>query len=111
MPYGTMGGEGQPQTQAAVLTRYAYFGQSLQHAISAPRWLLGRTWGEESTSLKLESRIDPSVVDALREAGHAVEVVGAFEEMMGHAGAIVHHPHGVIEGAADPRSDGGVAAF
>ena len=53
----------------------------------------------------------PSVVDALREAGHAVEVVGAFEEMMGHAGAIVHHPHGVIEGAADPRSDGGVAAF
>ena len=111
MPYGTMGGEGQPQTQAAVLTRYAYFGQSLQHAISAPRWLLGRTWGEESTSLKLESRIDPSVVDALREAGHAVEVVGAFEEMMGHAGAIMHHPHGVIEGAADPRSDGGVAAF
>ena len=31
--------------------------------------------------------------------------------MMGHAGALVHHPSGVIEGAADPRSDGGVAAF
>ena len=111
MPYGAMGGEGQPQTQAAVLTRHAYFGRSLQQAVSAPRWLLGRTWGEESTTLKLESRIDLSVVDALREAGHAVEVVGAFEEMMGHAGALVHHPHGVIEGAADPRSDGGVAAF
>ena len=109
MPYGTMGGEGQPQTQAAVLTRYGYFGQGLRQAIEAPRWLLGRTWGEESTSLKLESRIDPAVVEALREAGHAVEVVGAFEEMMGHAGALVHHPHGVIEGAADPRGDGGVA--
>ena len=111
MPYGTMGGEGQPQTQAAVLTRYAYFGRPLQEAVSAPRWLLGRTWGEESTTLKLESRIDSSVVEALRSAGHEIEVVGAFDEMMGHAGALVHHPRGVIEGAADPRSDGGVAAF
>ena len=111
MPYGTMGGEGQPQTQAAVLTRYAYFGQRLQEAVSAPRWLLGRTWGEESTTLKLESRIDAAVVEALRSAGHEIEVVGAFDEMMGHAGALVHHPRGVIEGAADPRSDGGVAAF
>ena len=111
MPYGTMGGEGQPQTQAAVLTRYARFDQGLQEAVSAPRWLLGRTWGEESTTLKLESRIDSSVVEALRSAGHEIEVVGAFDEMMGHAGALVHHPHGVIEGAADPRSDGGVAAF
>ena len=111
MPYGTMGGEGQPQTQAAVLTRYASFGQSLQRAVSAPRWLLGRTWGEESTTLKLESRIDTAVVDALRTAGHDVETVGAYDETMGHAGALVHHPSGVIEGAADPRSDGGVAAF
>ena len=111
MPYGTMGGEGQPQTQAAVLTRYAFFGHDLQTAVSAPRWLLGRTWGEESTTLKLESRFDSGVIDALREAGHAVEVVGAFDERMGHAGALVHHPHGMIEGAADPRSDGGVAAF
>ena len=111
MPYGTMGGEGQPQTQAAVLTRYAYFGRSLQTAISAPRWLLGRTWGEESTTLKLESRIDSSVVRALASAGHDVEVVGAFDEVMGHAGALVRHPNGVIEGASDPRSDGGVAAY
>ena len=111
MPYGTMGGEGQPQTQAAVLTRYACFGRPLQDAVNAPRWLLGRTWGEESTTLKLESRLDSGVVDALGLAGHDVEVVGAFDEMMGHAGALVRHPDGVIEGAADPRSDGGVAGF
>ena len=111
MPYGTMGGEGQPQTQAAVLTRYGYFGRPLQEAVSAPRWLLGRTWGEESTTLKIESRFDSGLVVALGLAGHEVETVGAFDERMGHAGALVHHPHGVIEGAADPRSDGGVAAF
>ena len=111
MPYGTMGGEGQPQTQAAVLTRYAYFGRPLQEAVSAPRWLLGRTWGEESTTLKLESRIDRGVAVALGLAGHRIETVDAFDERMGHAGALVRHPDGMIEGAADPRSDGGVAGF
>ncbi|KRC12012.1 gamma-glutamyltransferase [Hydrogenophaga sp. Root209] len=110
MPYGTMGGEGQPQTQAAVFTRYARFGQGLQQAVTAPRWLLGRTWGDETTSLKLESRFDPALVDALKAAGHTVEVFDEpFSDTMGHAGALVRHPNGVIEGAADPRSDGVVA--
>ena len=111
MSYGTMGGEGQPQTQGAIFSRYARFGQDLQAAITAPRWLLGRTWGSDSTTLKLESRIAPAVVEALAAAGHPVEVVGAFEEMMGHAGAIVRHPDGRLEGATDPRSDGAVAAL
>lgn len=110
MPFGTMGGEGQPQTQAAVFTRYARFGQGLQQAVSAPRWLLGRTWGDVSTSLKLESRFTPEVVQALRDAGHQVELLAdAFSDTMGHAGALVRHPQGLIEGAVDPRSDGAVA--
>lgn len=110
MPYGTMGGEGQPQTQAAVFTRYARFGQSLQQAVTAPRWLLGRTWGDVSTSLKLENRFAPALVASLKAAGHHVELLDeAFSDTMGHAGALVRHPNGVIEGAADPRSDGAVA--
>ncbi len=106
MVYGTMGGEGQPQTQAAVFTRHVVYGQDLQASISAPRWLLGRTWGQATQSLKVESRFDPALVDALRALGHEVEVYGAYDETMGHAGAIVAHPGGVIEGASDPRSDG-----
>ena len=110
MPYGTMGGEGQPQTQAAVFTRYARFGQELQQAVSAPRWLLGRTWGDVSTTLKLENRFDPALVAALRAAGHQVELLNeTFSDTMGHAGALVRHPDGLIEGAVDPRSDGTVA--
>ncbi|MDX2289128.1 MAG: gamma-glutamyltransferase family protein [Hyphomicrobiaceae bacterium] len=115
MPYGTMGGEGQPQTQAAVYTRHVMFGQSLQQAVSAPRWLLGRTWGSESTNLRIESRFPPDVISALKAAGHDVEVVGPFEEAMGHAGALVLHRSGrtagTIEGAADPRGDGRPAGF
>jgi gamma-glutamyltranspeptidase/glutathione hydrolase len=80
--------------------------------VSAPRWLLGRTWGDVSTSLKLENRFDPALVAALREAGHVIEVLPeAFSDTMGHAGALVRHANGVIEGATDPRSDGSVAAL
>jgi oxamate amidohydrolase len=110
MSYGAMGGEGQPQTQAAIFTRHVLHGQDLQSAITAPRWLLGRTWGVENNNLKIESRFDPAVAKELAALGHDVEIVGAFEEIMGHAGAIVRHPDGLIEGASDPRSDGVVAA-
>ncbi|HVY34660.1 MAG TPA: gamma-glutamyltransferase family protein [Caulobacteraceae bacterium] len=106
MAYGNMGGEGQPQSQAAIFSRYAMFGEDLQDAITAPRWLLGRTWGEDSTSLKLESRFDPELVNALRQAGHSVELAPAFTDMMGHAGALVRWADGTLEGASDPRSDG-----
>lgn len=111
MVYGTMGGEGQPQTQAAVFSRYAMFGQGLQAAITAPRWLLGRTWGEESVSLKLENTFPPALIEQLRAAGHQVELVGAFSNTMGHAGAVVRRADGWMEGASDPRSNGAAAGF
>ncbi|MFN4278138.1 MAG: gamma-glutamyltransferase family protein [Ferrovibrio sp.] len=111
MVYGTMGGEGQPQTQSALFTRYAMFGQGLQQAITAPRWLLGKTWGENSVTLKLESRFDPALVAALKAAGHDVEILEDFTGTMGHAGAIVQYADGVLEGATDPRSDGAAAGF
>ncbi|HEX6959900.1 MAG TPA: gamma-glutamyltransferase family protein [Ferrovibrio sp.] len=111
MVYGTMGGEGQPQTQAAVFSRYAMFGQGLQAAITAPRWLLGKTWGENSVTLKLESRFPRELVTELKAAGHEVELLEDFTGTMGHAGAIVRHPDGVLEGAGDPRSDGGAVGF
>ena len=111
MVYGTMGGDGQPQTQAAVFTRHVVFGQSLQTAVTAPRWLLGRTWGQSTDTLKLEARFSPALVAELVARGHEVDVLLPFDETMGHAGALVRHPDGTLEGASDPRSDGGVAAY
>ena len=110
--YGTMGGDGQPQTQAAVFTRHVLFRQPLDKAIDAPRWLLGRTWGSTHTNLRMESRFDGNLIDRLMSAGHDVQVLDdAYSDTMGHAGAVVLHPDGTLEGAHDPRSDGGAAGL
>lgn len=111
MVYGTMGGDGQPQTQAAVFSRYAVFGQPLQQAVTAPRWLLGRTWGDSSDSLKVEGRFEPAVLAALQALGHEVEVLTPFSETMGHAAAAVRWPDGSFEGAFDPRGNGAAAGY
>jgi len=111
MVYGAMGGDGQPQTQAAVFTRYARFEQPLSQAVAAPRWLLGRTWGAETTTLKVESDFEPDVIAALRSAGHDIELIVPCNDLTGHAGAVVRRADGVFEGASDPRSDGSAAGF
>ena len=106
LPYGSMGGDGQPQFQAQILTRYRA-GQGLAAAVDAPRWLFGKTWGAGSTSLKLESRFDPSLLERLDAAGHPVEESGlAYSEGFGHAGMLVKHAKGQVEAVHDPRSDG-----
>lgn len=111
LAYGTMGGDGQPQTQAALLTRYVFFGRSLADAISQPRWLLGKTWGNSSPSLKLEGRFSADIENQLNTLGHNTERVSDYSEAMGHAGAVVFHPSGQMEGASDPRSDGAALAI
>ena len=108
--YGTMGGDGQPQTQAALFSRHVLYGQPLDQAIDAPRWLLGRTWGSPHTNLRMEARFGGNLVERMRSAGHDVEVLDeAYSDTMGHAGAVVLHPDGTLEGAHDPRADGGAA--
>jgi gamma-glutamyltranspeptidase/glutathione hydrolase len=108
--YGCMGGDGQPQTQSAVFTRYAQFRQSLPEALDRPRWVLGRTWGAPRTALRLEPRFDERLVEALAAAGHDIDLLSEpRSDVMGHAGAVVLHPNGTCEGGHDPRADGGAA--
>lgn len=104
--YGTQGGEGQPQTQTALVTRMVDYGMSPQEAVSEPRWLWGRTWGETNRDLRLEKRIAGEAVEALKKAGHSVKVVKDWDGIMGHAHAIAVDEKGFRTGAADPRCDG-----
>ncbi|TBR37929.1 gamma-glutamyltransferase [Marinomonas agarivorans] len=110
MSYGTMGGEGQPQTQAALFSRYVYQQHSLSDAIRSGRWLLGRTWGEESHNLKMEADLAAEIGTDLLARGHDLVAVHANNELMGHAGAVVCHTDGSTSAATDPRSDGQAVA-
>jgi oxamate amidohydrolase len=108
--YGTMGGEGQPQTQAALVTRMVDRGLGPQAAVEAPRWLYGRTWGEATESLRLEERFGDDVRGSLRARGHEVSVVEAWSDLMGHAQVIRVDPDG-LTGASDPRADGAAVGY
>jgi gamma-glutamyltranspeptidase/glutathione hydrolase len=110
MAFGCMGGDGQPQTQSAVFTRYIEFGEPLPQALDRPRWVLGRTWGAPRTALRLEPRFDDALIEALIAAGHDIEMLAEpYSDVMGHAGAVILHPDGTCEGGHDPRADGGAA--
>jgi gamma-glutamyltranspeptidase len=103
--YGAMGGEGQPQTQAALVTRLVDRGLGPQAAAEAPRWLFGRTWGEPTKALRLESRFPETVAARLRERGHQVQVVEPWSDLMGHAQVVALDADGLRAGS-DPRADG-----
>ena len=105
MAYGTMGGDAQPQIQAALFTRHVLYRQPLDEAIDRPRWYVGRTWGLTQGNLVVEARIDGNLADRLLSAGHEL----SFADAIGHAGAVVLHPDGSMEAAHDPRADGGAA--
>jgi gamma-glutamyltranspeptidase/glutathione hydrolase len=106
--YGSMGGDGQPQTQAAIFVRYAGFGMGIAEAVDLPRWRLGKSWGAGDTTLKLEPRFDGALIERLARMGHEIEILEKdYSSETGHAGMIVRHPNGRIEGTHDQRADGG----
>jgi gamma-glutamyltranspeptidase len=112
LAFGSMGGEGQPQSQAALVTRIVDFAYDVQQAIEAPRWLMGRTWGTRSRNMSLEGRISDEVVRELKRRGQPVQMVTDWNDNLGHANAIrVDREQGLFEGGADPRGDGAALGY
>lgn len=109
--YGTMGGEGQPQTQAAILTRRLFRRLGPQAAVEAPRWLYGRTWGAASRALNLEGRYPAELARDLESRGHEVAIGDEWDDLFGHAHCIWIAPEGGLVGGSDPRADGGALGF
>ena len=102
---GCMGGDGQVQTQLQLIVDMLDARLDPQQAVSRPRWYLDRSGGGGARVLA-EAGVAPAILAGLRDRGHAVEVIGASEEIMGHAQVIARTPGGELVGAADPRSDG-----
>jgi gamma-glutamyltranspeptidase/glutathione hydrolase len=113
MVYGTQGGEVQPQAQTSLITRVVDFGLDVQQAIDAPRVLYGRSWGDSSNKLLLESTAPEETFTALRALGHPVEAATWPHTRMGTAQAVrmpdAERPF--FEGGADPRGEGVALGF
>ncbi|MBD5657239.1 MAG: gamma-glutamyltransferase family protein [Candidatus Eremiobacteraeota bacterium] len=105
--YGTMGGDGQPQTHVQLIHAMYEREMSVQEAIDAPRFVYGRdSESAFADSVRVESRFPAEIVAGLRARNHAVEVLGPYEHALGHAhGIVVDWGRGTLAGGADPRAD------
>jgi gamma-glutamyltranspeptidase/glutathione hydrolase len=106
--FGCMGGHGQAQTQAQLLSRLAA-GDDPQDAVAAPRFFADPEAVEPV--LYVERRLSARLRDELAARGHPLRVLGDWEEIMGHAQLVAVEPSGALVGAGDPRTDGAAAAW
>ena len=113
LPFGTPGGDVQPQSMVQLFLNIVEFGMDVQRAIEAPR---ASTWSFPNSFFPhayrpglvgIESRIDSGVVDELRKRGHDVDVWNEWTPRMGSLSAIeIDRDRGTLSGGADLRRDG-----
>ena len=92
--YGAMGGDGQPQFQAQVLTRILFPRRFSRDAIDAPRIRYDRAGARKPRRLKLEDRFDPALSRSSRAAGHEIDGEARLDDLFGHAGALMRFGDG-----------------
>ena len=98
-PFGVMGGYMQPQGHLQVVTNMIDFGLNPQSALDAPRWC----W-QNDNRIAMEPTWDPSIINALREKGHDINIDDSF--IYGRGQIILRMDNGVLVGASEMRADG-----
>jgi gamma-glutamyltranspeptidase/glutathione hydrolase len=107
----TMGGSAHAQIHAELLMAIIDQGRDALSAIDLPRWLVGglRLQQDGASGVVAERRVADSVRASLTRAGIAVDLLGEWDEEVGHAQLIVREPDGRFHAASDPRADGAAA--
>lgn len=111
MAIGTPGGESIGQTQFQGIVNVIDFGLDIQQAIEAPRVRIDAEpnfyRAGAVTTIAMESRISPSVSDALSKMGHPVKRLDAYTPSVGGMqGILVDGEHHTMSAGADPRRAG-----
>lgn len=98
-PFGVMGAHMQPQGHLQMVINLVDYGMNPQAALDAPRWqyISGKT-------LWLEQTVPRSLVLALSDRGHAVQVMA--EGRAFGKGQMILRQNGVLVAASEPRADG-----
>lgn len=117
MPFGSPGGDVQPQAMLQVLLNRLVFGMEMQDAVEAPRFT---SYSFPSTfephqyypgRLYLESRIEPATAAALEGKGHRIYEWPEFSSVAGAVCAIhADLRSGTLYAGADPRRPSQAAA-
>ena len=110
MPFGSPGGDLQPQAMLQVFLNHTVFGMSIQEAIDAPRFVTHSFPGSfephpyHRGRLDLERGIGAATGDALAALGHQVQWLPDLSMATAGVCAIVaDRGGGVLYGGADPR--------
>lgn len=118
MPFGTPGGDMQPQSMIQVFLNIVEFEMDPQEAIEQPRF---GTYNHPDSFwphayrpglLKLESRISVGAIEELRARGHEVDLWPEWTRTAGNVCAIVvDHERGTLTGGADARAEAYAAGW
>lgn len=110
---GSMGGDAQPQIHAQVVSALVDGGVDVATAVGAPRWFVEPEEHFASpVEVRLEPRFAPGIAQALRDLGHPLTEIDAFDSTVGHCHAIELVAGGPVDAggslaaATDPRSAG-----
>ncbi len=113
MPFGTPGGDVQPQAMLQVFLNVLIFGMDPQQAVEAPRFAsysFPSSFAPHSCfpgQLKMESRVRRETVVELEQLGHRVRWWPDWSWRAGGVCTImVDQVRGVLQGGADPRRPG-----
>jgi gamma-glutamyltranspeptidase / glutathione hydrolase len=103
--FGIMGGENQPLAHAQFVSNLVDYGMNIQAALEAPRFTVPDS--TISCDILIESRVQPEVLQGLRDKGHYLTVRKEYTKRMGRGQAVMHDSkRGLNSGASDPRADG-----
>jgi gamma-glutamyltranspeptidase/glutathione hydrolase len=102
--FGIVGGPNQPQAHAQFISNLVDYGMNIQAALDAPRFFKPAEGGCE---VRIEGRVPPQAIAALRAKSHQVDVRGDYSFYMGPGQVVLHDSAAKVNyGASSPRGDG-----
>ena len=98
MPFGTPGGDVQPQAMLQVFLNVNVFGMDAQSAIDAPRAFF------EGDTTVVERGMPAATIEGLKARGH--RIITAPSPWGGAQAIRIDWQRGVLIGGSEPRKDG-----
>lgn len=108
---GSPGGTRIFSSLTQIILNIIEFSMSLDEAIEAPRFFTYSVRGKVR-NLSVESRISPTILNALEKIGHKITIRKAYDKYFGGAqGILILKEEKLIYGGADSRRDGYGAGY